>query len=133
MTTAYEYARQQLKKAAVRQKRCYDLTTKEAEFSARSFVWRWYPPKANQKLGKGWTGPIRVMKCPTDVNVSIRYKPEDRNIRVHIDHLKTYFGEVPKLWKDFSQENLIDQVNQETAEHIMTEPDENLGEMTEEK
>ena len=121
MTTAYEYARLQLRKAAVRQKRCYDLTAKETEFSPGKFAWRWYPPKANQKLGKGWTGPFRVMKCPNDVNVVIRYKPEDNDIRVHIDHLKPYLGEVPELWENFPQENPNDSTNQSIITDIIAE------------
>ena len=104
MTTAYEYARRQLRKAATRQKRCYDLRSKETEFHHGNFVWRWYPPKANQKLGKGWTGPFRVMSCPTEVNVVIRYRPTDRDLRVHIDHLKPYFGDIPEVWKDFDDQ-----------------------------
>ena len=105
MTNAYSYAREQLCRAALRQKKSYDLKAKESEFLPGQFVWRWYPPKANQKLGKGWTGPFRVMSCPTDVNVVIRYKPNDRDIRVHIDHLKLYYGETPSLWAEFPVEN----------------------------
>ena len=26
------------------------------------WVWRWYPPKAKEKLGLGWTGPFKVVE-----------------------------------------------------------------------
>jgi predicted aspartyl protease len=101
MTNAHDYAANQLKKSAKRQKRNYDLNAIHIDFSVDQFVWRWYPPKANQKLGKGWTGPFRIMSRPTDVNAVIRYRPGDQDIRVHIDHLKPYHGDVPVEWVDF--------------------------------
>ena len=64
--------------------------------------------KANKKLGKGWTRPYRVTGCPTDVNVVIRCKHFNTDIRVHRDHLKLYYGEVPLVWQDYAQEPDID-------------------------
>ena len=108
MTRAHDYARQQLRKAAQRQKQLYDLRARETSFVEGQFVWRWYPPKANQKLGKGWTGPFRVMGCPTKVNVMIQYTPRDQAIRVHIDHLKLHKGELPKEWADYGGERAVE-------------------------
>lgn len=98
---AYAFAQHQLRKAAQRQKRAYDLKSRDITFRTGQFVWRWYPPKANQKLGKAWTGPFRIMDRPTAVNAVIRYEPKDRDIRVHIDHLKAYHGDTPAGWTDF--------------------------------
>ena len=41
------------------------------------------------------------MGCPTEVNVNIWYKPTSPNIRVHIDHVKPYFGDIPEIWNGF--------------------------------
>ena len=41
------------------------------------------------------------MGRPTTVNAIIRYRPTDRDIRVYIDHLKAYHGEMPDIWADF--------------------------------
>ena len=118
MATAFDYARRQLKKSALRQKRLYDLKSIEASFNTGQFVWRWYPPKANVKLGKGWTGPFRVMSRPTEVNAVIRYRPNDKDIRVHLDHLKTYQGDIPDIWKGFSDPD-ADLTSSESLDNVV--------------
>ncbi|CAC5376954.1 unnamed protein product [Mytilus coruscus] len=59
-------------------------------FEENSFVWRWYPPEANKKLGLGWTGPYKVIKKITDLTYRIQKDTSTKQLVVHVDHLKPY-------------------------------------------
>ena len=99
MTRVFEVARSQLKAAAARQKTLYDRKTREASFQTGQYVWRYYPPTAKQKLGKGWVGPYRVVDTPSDIHCDIQTAPGEPTIRVHIDQLKLYRGDAPEGWE----------------------------------
>ncbi len=98
LETAHAWAYKHLKVSASRQKRYYDLRAKPTRYSPGQFVWRWYPPAAKKKLGKGWTGPYKIMKCPTDFHCVIRRYPDSVDIRVHVDQLKPHLGYKPRVW-----------------------------------
>ena len=97
---AHESARKSLVKSTARQKRNYDLRAKPIHYRPGDFVWRWYPPTANRKLGKGWVGPYKVIGCPSHVNCEVQREQGGRIVRVHIDHLKLYHGEDPSGWSE---------------------------------
>ena len=118
----HELAQDNLKSAAIRQKRNYDKGCRETKFEVGAFVWRWYPPAANRKLGKGWTGPYRVIACPSEVNCVIQKTPDSHKITVHIDHLKPHLGRIPMVWQEV--------IN--AAEELNQEPVDREGELTEE-
>ena len=97
---AHETARKHLSKSTLRQKRNYDVRVKPMRYTPGEFVWRWYPPSANRKLGRGWVGPYRVVECPTNLNCVLERESEGRLIRVHVDHLKPYYGDPPPGWSE---------------------------------
>ena len=117
----FYFAKQNLRKAANRQKRNYDTNSKPRHFENGNFVWRWYPPHANIKLGLGWIDPYQIVKKITDVTYRIQKSPKVRSLVVHLDHLKPYYGATAILWKeiDFSpnEENLTI-VNREFEDDI---------------
>lgn len=94
----FNFARDNLLKAAVRQKNNYDRGIKPRNFAVGDFVWRWYPPTAGIKLGLGWIGPYKILEKITDVTYKIQESPDSRQINVHVDHLKPYLGAVPLVW-----------------------------------
>lgn len=99
MKTAFEFVHGKLGEAATRQKMYYDQGSKERKFGEGDFVWRWYPPAVNNKLGQGWTGPYKVLARLTDINYKIQRSILSKPITVHIDHLKPYQGrETPHNW-----------------------------------
>ena len=55
-------------------------------------VWRWYPPKAQQKLGSGWTGPYCVTRKFSDITYEIQHHATGKTLVVHVDHLKPVQG-----------------------------------------
>jgi hypothetical protein len=89
----YEFSNQNLQKAPWRKKKNYDRSVKPRSFDAGDFVWRWYPQKADQKLGLGWTGPCLVKWKISEVLYQIQKDPDSRKLVVHVDHLKPYSGE----------------------------------------
>lgn len=100
LTTTYNFAYENLSRAASRQKKNYDRGAKPRGFGEGSFVWRWYPPKAGIKLALGWTGPYFVEAKVSDVLYKIKLLPTSKSLIVHVDHLKPYAGRnVPDGWQ----------------------------------
>ena len=105
LTHIYQYADEHLHISAKRQKAYYDLKAKPVKYQVGQFVWRWYPPAEKGKLSKGWTGPWRVMQCPTDIHCVIRKFPDTKETRVHIDCLKPHTGQTPIGWQSFDDDS----------------------------
>lgn len=101
---SYEYASQQLSTSAERQKHYYDLRSKPTQYRKGDFVWRWYFPAARGKLNKGWVGPFEVVDTPSPIHCVIRKSPHQATIRVHVDALKHYYGPIPDMWRDETEE-----------------------------
>lgn len=57
----FNFTRDSLSKAAVRQKNTYDRCITPRSFKVGDFAWRWYPPTAGITLGLGWTGPYTII------------------------------------------------------------------------
>jgi hypothetical protein len=87
---SYSFAYNNLRISASRQKCYYDLGLKPRQFSEGNWVWRWYPPTANQKLGQGWTDPYLVLAKITNLKYKIQISEDSRSIIVHVDHLKPW-------------------------------------------
>lgn len=49
-------------------------------------------PKANQKLGSGWTGLYRVIRKFSDITYEIRHEATNKTVLVHVDHQKQLHG-----------------------------------------
>ena len=103
LSRAHDFARGHLGVAANRQKAHYDQTSRPVNYPVGSFVWYWYPPKANRKLGIGWTGPYRVMSRPTEIHCVLQLVPGVKPKRVHINQLKAHLGREPPSWHGYSE------------------------------
>lgn len=87
----YEHSGQ----AARRQKLYHDKGLKARSYETNSWVWRWYPPKINQTLGLGWTGPYLLLEKLSELTYKIQKEEHAKPIVVHVDHLKPYLGKNP--------------------------------------
>lgn len=47
-------------------------------------VWRWYPPRANMKLGLGWIGPYMILEKLSDITYKIQKFPDSETLVVHV-------------------------------------------------
>ena len=93
-------AHEHSKKAALRQKRNYDKRVSLNEMQEDDWVWYFYPPKAKQKLGQGWTGPYLVTHKVSDVLYQIQASSLSRPKIVHVDNLRPYEAEImPTDWR----------------------------------
>lgn len=45
----------------------HNKNVKKRDIVIGKFVWRWYPPRANLKLGLRWMGPYLVIQKITDM------------------------------------------------------------------
>ena len=98
MTSAFEGARESLKKSAVRQKNLYDKNAQEREFKAGDWVWVYHPQKNKEKFGRGWLGPFLIVKKVGPVNYQVQQSPNSRLRVIHVDYVKEYNGETPDNW-----------------------------------
>ena len=106
MAHVHEHARQHLKTSARRQKRYYDQSANPTEYSPGQYVWRWYPPAAKQKLGKGWTGPYKVIASPTSYHLNNQQTPDGEVKKVHIDQVKPHLGRTPTIWQNHTNQTM---------------------------
>ena len=97
--SAFQRVQTNLKTAARRQKNNYDARARPQKFQVGDYVWRYYQPNVRRKLGKGWTGPWKIIGTPTSNNCQIQRNPGEPAIRVHADALKRYFGREPRAWR----------------------------------
>ena len=58
--------------------------------SPASLRGRWYPPKAKEKLGLGWTGPFKVLERIGESAGKI--KKSNKVLAVHQNDIKPYEG-----------------------------------------
>ena len=107
MHLTHEFVYEQLGVAATRQKTYHDHALKPRTYEIGDWVWRFYPPTANQKLGLGWTGPYLVVNKISTLTYSIQKTDVSPIINVHVNHLKPYEGRnQPHNWL-----NIVDESN----------------------
>ena len=97
----HEIARDNLQKAAIRQKEYYDRNIKEIKYCAGDLVRRWQPQVmkgAKRKLTRNWTGPWVIVEKLTDVLFKIKHSKNSPIVVIHADNLKPYHGEISLPW-----------------------------------
>ena len=96
---AFDKARQNIGKAAERQKERYDKNSVVRKFNVGQWVWVLHSAELKAKFGRAWKGPFLITKVLNDVNYVIQQKPDSKLITVHVDHLKQYaHDDVPNAW-----------------------------------
>ena len=88
LEVAYDHVRESLNKTAARRKRLYDTKAVNRIFPVGSWVLRYYPRAAQNKLGSPWIGPQQVVRQATGHTVGIQKEPEKPIVFVHVDDLK---------------------------------------------
>jgi len=91
MNTAYELVRRNLGVTAERNKRYYDLRARPRSFSVGQLVYYFNPRKYAGRLDKWerkYTGPFRVEKVLSPVNVLLRKSNKWKPFVAHIDKVK---------------------------------------------
>ena len=97
--TAFSKAREHLKTTAEKQKKLYDGNTFLRKFNIGNWVWVLNPPIMRNKFGRGWQGPFLIIKRLGDVNYVVQKGPNERQITIHIDHIKQYLHkDTPEPW-----------------------------------
>ena len=94
-------ARQQLGKAAKRQKRAYQERTRDVQFNRGDWVWRSYPQLQPGNFQNKNVGPWLVLRRACEVNYKIQ-RDEGGDVHVvHVDKLARYnpdFGVTLTSW-----------------------------------
>ena len=85
----FEFARKQLGKAAIRQKKNYDVSSCPRKFEKGQMVWRLYPPSQIQdKLNPRNIGPYKIVSVKGQGTYEIQKEGDNKTLVVHVDHLK---------------------------------------------
>uniref|UniRef100_A0AAR2M493 Gypsy retrotransposon integrase-like protein 1 n=1 Tax=Pygocentrus nattereri TaxID=42514 RepID=A0AAR2M493_PYGNA len=96
MESAHAFARDQLQKAGIRQKRNYDIRAKGKDFRAGDLVWV-YSPKRKKgrcpKLDCHWVGPCEILEKLGEVVYRVQLPPRGRRVALHRDRLAPYRGD----------------------------------------
>ena len=92
LVDSFAAARKSLRKVALRQQRGYNVHLKKRQFEPGEWVFKWYKPSADKKLGRGWRGPFVVTRVLSDVVYEIQYHPNISARCVHVDHLKKCYS-----------------------------------------
>ena len=103
MTSAYEEARQALRKAAERNKRYYDVRVRPNTFKEGDWVLYFNPRKfvgKQDKWVRKYTGPFLVVAIPSAVTVRLQRRKGAKPFTVHIDKVKHFMGEHPRPWTE---------------------------------
>ena len=113
--SAYDYARGQLQKSAIRQKRNYDQRVKQDKIMKGEFVWLYTPRRKkglSPKLQRIWSGPYLVTSVLDDCVFRIQRSPRCKPLIVHRDRLAKYHGTDVQSWtvdnQDDSEVDVID-------------------------
>ncbi|CAL9687324.1 unnamed protein product [Knipowitschia caucasica] len=96
METAHAFARDQLQKAGIRQKRNYDMRAKGRDFNPEDLVWVFSPKRKKgrcPKLDCHWVGPCRVLEKLGEVVYRVQLPPRGRRVALHRDRLAPYMGD----------------------------------------
>ena len=89
MSEAFELARQNLHKSARTQKEVHDSAgCMIRKYNPGDLVFRFYPPTANQKLGKSYKGPYKVIQMIDDHTIKIC--DDKKDLVVHAASLKPF-------------------------------------------
>lgn len=102
LESAHAFARDQLEKAGMRQKRNYDVRNKGKDFRAQDLVWVYIPKRKKgrcPKLDSHWDGPCRVLERVGEVVYRVQVPPRGRKVVLHRDRLAPYRGGAVPLFE----------------------------------
>ena len=95
MRAAYRSVRENLGKAAERQKRYYDLRVKPASFQSNDQVWLWSARRSqgiSPKWQRRYIGLYTVVEQVGPVDYQIRRSAKSKAFIVHVDKLRPYLS-----------------------------------------
>ncbi|KAJ7992703.1 hypothetical protein DPEC_G00281430 [Dallia pectoralis] len=95
LESAHSFARQQMERAGMRQKRHYDTRAKGCHFVAGELVWLHNPARKKgrcPKLDSAWVGPCQILERLGEVVYRIQMPLRRRRVAVHRDRLAPYRG-----------------------------------------
>ena len=118
---AYEIARRELRVAAERRRKTYDIRVKKTEFTVNEWVWYWYPrryTKRSPKWQSMYTGPYLIIRAIEPVNFLLQRTPRSKPFVVHMDKLKKCFCDTPASWLDTDQS--VEQATMSNSHDVIT-------------
>lgn len=102
LENAHEFGREKLQASYKRQKNYYDRRANPHDYKNGSFVWRYYLPASKGKLATPWQGPYKIVGVPNTIHRQLQRSPGMPIIKVHVDQIKPYFGDIPAEWVGYS-------------------------------
>jgi len=98
---AYTLVREELGRAAERNRKYYDLRVRPRQYSIGQWVY-YYNPRhyrgRQDKWSRKYGGPFLVTALPSAVNVTLQKSRNAKPFTVHIDKVKPFLSEPPQSW-----------------------------------
>jgi transposase InsO family protein len=111
MREAYKFVRQEIGRAAERNKRYYDLRVRRKKYSIGDWVYYFNPRHyrgRQDKWCRKFSGPFLVIGTPSPVNVTLQRTCRAKPFVTHIDKVKPYLADTPRSWlEDPSQPTAV--------------------------
>ena len=109
LEAAFALVREELRIAAERRKKQYDLRVREKDFKVGTWVWYYCPRrylKRSPKWQRMYSGPFLVTKCISPLNYVIQRSKHSMPKVVHADKLRPWLGEPLPPWhcRNYSRE-----------------------------
>jgi hypothetical protein len=123
LEAAYTLVREELRIAAERRKKQYDLRVREKGFETGTWVW-YYCPRRYQKRSPKWqrmySGPFLVVKRIPPLNYVIQRSKHSLPKVVHADKLRAWLGEPLPSWLESKETERT--ITAEGKEEARTQP-----------
>ena len=98
---AHELARSQLKQAALRNKKGYDLKVRPLQYHVGQWVWFYCPRRRvgkDPKWQKLYSGPYLVTRLIGEVNLVLQKSSRSKPFVTHINKVKVCYSRTPESW-----------------------------------
>jgi transposase InsO family protein len=99
--SAYTLVREELGRAAERNRKYYDLRVRPQHYSVGQWVY-YYNPRhyrgRQDKWSRKYGGPMLITAVPSPVNVTLQKSRNSKPFTVHLDKVKPYLADPPQSW-----------------------------------
>jgi hypothetical protein len=123
MREAYKFVRGELKQAAERNKRYYDLRVRPRKYEVGDWVYYFNPRTfrgRQDKWSRKFSGPFLVVAVTSPVNVTLQKSKNAKTFVTHIDKVKPFLSDHPPSWLKTSELPQTSTADQEVEQPVVT-------------
>ena len=123
MREAYKFVRGELKQAAERNKRYYDLRVRPRKYEVGDWVYYFNPRTfrgRQDKWSRKFSGPFLVIAVTSPVNVTLQKSKNAKTFVTHIDKVKPFLSDHPPSWLKTTESSQTSTADKEVEQPVAT-------------